>query len=48
MNKKIYIILAIALVIIGGIIMSKSSNQKINQTNSAKQNTSSDPTMAKH
>jgi hypothetical protein len=43
MNKKIYIILAIALVIIGGIIMSKSSNQKINQTNSAKQNTSSDP-----
>ncbi len=46
MNKKTYIIGAIILVIIGGVILSKSfspSTQKATQTNSTKQNVSSDP-----
>jgi hypothetical protein len=46
MNKKTYIIGAIILVIIGGIILSKSfstSNQKVNQTSSTVKNVSNDP-----
>jgi hypothetical protein len=46
MNKKTYIIGAIILVIIGGIILSKSfspSNQKVSQTSSTVKNVSNDP-----